>query len=191
TAYRSRLPDILVAGKTGTAQVRALGAVRVKKENMDYFARDHAWFASFAPADKPEIAVVLLNEHGGHGASDAAPIATALIKKYFDLKREDAIARGDLVAAAAVPGKPMGATTPQAAATPMPRDGSVPAAPQEDEAPPPDKPTARASPPPPRPPEAAKPSPIVPPPTEPPPPEPTADSAPQDTGEPATPERPR
>jgi len=191
TAYRSRLPDILVAGKTGTAQVRALGAVRVKKENMDYFARDHAWFASFAPADKPEIAVVLLNEHGGHGASDAAPIATALIKKYFDLKREDAIARGDLVAAAAVPGKPMEATTPQAAATPMPRDGSVPAAPQQDEAPPPDKPTARASPPPPRPPEAAKPSPIVPPPTEPPPPEPTADSAPQDTGEPATPERPR
>jgi len=89
TAYASRLKDIKVAGKTGTAQVARLGTVRVKKENMDYWERDHAWFASFAPADAPEIAVVVLNEHGGHGASDAAPGAMAIIRRYFELKKED------------------------------------------------------------------------------------------------------
>jgi penicillin-binding protein 2 len=168
TAYRSRLPDLLVAGKTGTAQVRALGAVRVKKENMDYFERDHAWFASFAPADTPEIAVVVLNEHGGHGASDAAPIATALIRKYFDLRREDALKRGDLAAAAAVPGKPPEARTEQ-----VPTRVAATAGPALE-------PGEPAGP--------AVPATIVPPPTEPPPPEPTAAPAPQDTGEPATPE---
>ncbi|GAC1594696.1 MAG: penicillin-binding protein 2 [Myxococcales bacterium] len=51
TAYRSRLPDITFAGKTGTAQVVKLGS----KQKLDptqtaYLSRDHAWFASFAPA---------------------------------------------------------------------------------------------------------------------------------------------
>ncbi|MFN0061281.1 MAG: penicillin-binding protein 2 [Myxococcaceae bacterium] len=86
TAYRSRLPDIRIAGKTGTAQVAKLGKVRLKTAQMDYWARDHAWFAAFAPAEAPEIAVVVLNEHGGHGGSDAAPTAQAVIRKYFDLK---------------------------------------------------------------------------------------------------------
>jgi penicillin-binding protein 2 len=89
TAYSARLKDIKVAGKTGTSQVARIGAVRIRKENMDFWERDHAWFASFAPADAPEIAVVVLNEHGGHGASDAAPAAMAIIHKYFQLKRED------------------------------------------------------------------------------------------------------
>jgi penicillin-binding protein 2 len=92
TAYRSRLPDIAIAGKTGTAQVVSLGAVRLKLEQMTYFQRDHAWFAAFAPAEKPEVAVVVLNEHGGHGGAAAAPTASALIKKYFELKNQDAIA---------------------------------------------------------------------------------------------------
>jgi penicillin-binding protein 2 len=90
TAFRTRLQDIKVAGKTGTAQVATLGTVRLKTHQMDFFQRDHAWFASFAPAEDPEIAVVVLNEHGGHGGSDAAPTAMAVIQKYFDLKKEDA-----------------------------------------------------------------------------------------------------
>src|SRR6185503_3856916 len=67
-----------------------LGAVRLKAHQMEFFARDHAWFASFAPADNPEIAVVVLNEHGGHGGAEAAPTAMSVIQKYFDLKKEDA-----------------------------------------------------------------------------------------------------
>lgn len=94
TAFRSRLNDLTVAGKTGTAQVSRLGAVRLKTEQMSYWERDHAWFASFAPAEDPEIAVVVLNEHGGHGGSDAAPAAMAVIKKYFELKRLDGEAFG-------------------------------------------------------------------------------------------------
>ena len=90
TAFSKRLKEIKVAGKTGTAQVATLGAVRLKTHQMDFFQRDHAWFASFAPADNPELVVVVLNEHGGHGGSDAAPTAMAVIQKYFDLKKEDA-----------------------------------------------------------------------------------------------------
>jgi penicillin-binding protein 2 len=91
TAFRVRLEDVMVAGKTGTAQVATLGAVRLKTQQMDFFQRDHAWFSGFAPAEEPEIAVVVLNEHGGHGGSDAAPTAMALIRKYLELKRQDAV----------------------------------------------------------------------------------------------------
>ena len=91
TAFRSRLPDLQFAGKTGTAQVMKLG----QKQKLDpsaqqYFSRDHAWFASFAPAQDPEIVVVVLNEHGGWGAEAAAPAASRTIEAYFRIKREEA-----------------------------------------------------------------------------------------------------
>ncbi len=91
TAYRSRLSDLIFAGKTGTAQVMKLG----QKQKLDptlqeYYSRDHAWFASFAPADDPEIVGVVLNEHGGWGAEAAAPAAAKTIAAYFRIKREDA-----------------------------------------------------------------------------------------------------
>ncbi len=95
TAFRTRNAEVTVAGKTGTAQVGKLGLVRLKKEQMDYFERDHAWFASFAPAEDPELTVIVLNEHGGHGGSDAAPTAAAVIAKYFELKKADAFALGE------------------------------------------------------------------------------------------------
>ena len=91
TAFRSRLADVQFAGKTGTAQVMKLG----QKQKLDpsaqqYFSRDHAWFASFAPAQDPEIVVVVLNEHGGWGAEAAAPAASKTIEAYFRIKREEA-----------------------------------------------------------------------------------------------------
>jgi penicillin-binding protein 2 len=60
---------------------------------MDFFERDHAWFASYAPSENPEIAVVVINEHGGHGGSDAAPAAMAVIEEYFRLKTAEEAAR--------------------------------------------------------------------------------------------------
>lgn len=96
TAYRAMVQSgvkdlgVVVAGKTGTAQVVSIGSVRLKTHQMDFFQRDHAWFAGLAPAEEPEIAVVVLNEHGGHGGADAAPTGMAVIRKYFDLKKEDA-----------------------------------------------------------------------------------------------------
>ena len=71
----------LIAGKTGTAQVIGVKqgekyvASKVSERN-----RDHAWFIAFAPADKPQIAVAVLVENGGHGGVTAAPIA----RKVFD-----------------------------------------------------------------------------------------------------------
>jgi penicillin-binding protein 2 len=89
TAYYQRLPDIQMAGKTGTAQVVKMGARRLRAEQVDYFERDHAWFAVFAPAEDPQIVVVVLNEHSGFGSVNAAPTAVALVKAYFQLKAKD------------------------------------------------------------------------------------------------------
>jgi penicillin-binding protein 2 len=96
TAFGSRLKDVqiagkdvLMAGKTGTAQVVKLGARRLKASQVSYFERDHAWFAAFAPAADPEIVVVVLNEHSGFGSSNAAPTASAVVKKWLELKAQD------------------------------------------------------------------------------------------------------
>jgi penicillin-binding protein 2 len=92
TAYRSRLTDIKLAGKTGTAQVMKLGQKqKLDPTTQEYFSRDHAWFASFAPAEDPEIVVVVLNEHGGWGAESAAPAAAKVVSAYFRIKRDEAL----------------------------------------------------------------------------------------------------
>jgi penicillin-binding protein 2 len=84
TARGAKIEGITVAGKTGTAQVVKVAAYRhLKEEDIPYKFRDHAWFTSFAPAEDPEIAVTVLVEHGLHGGSGAAPIATAVMKEYF------------------------------------------------------------------------------------------------------------
>ena len=84
TARGAKIEGITVAGKTGTAQVVKVAAYRhLKEEDIPYKFRDHAWFTCFAPAEDPEIAVTVLVEHGLHGGSGAAPIATAVLKEYF------------------------------------------------------------------------------------------------------------
>ncbi|MBN2644069.1 MAG: penicillin-binding protein 2 [Desulfuromonadaceae bacterium] len=91
TGKACRLPGIRVAGKTGTAQVvrmkddPAEGEDPTEKEEIAYRLRDHALFVAYAPADKPEIAVAVIVEHGQHGSSAAAPIARAMFEQYFDL----------------------------------------------------------------------------------------------------------
>jgi penicillin-binding protein 2 len=84
TAYRRRLPDIHASGKTGTAQVAKMGAKRIKKDQLPWELRDHAWFVAYAPSEAPEIVVAVLNEHGGGGSSDAAPAAMAVIKAWHE-----------------------------------------------------------------------------------------------------------
>jgi penicillin-binding protein 2 len=85
TARKAQLKGITVAGKTGTAQVVRLKQYKhLKEDAIPYQYRDHAWFTCFAPAEAPEIAVTVLVEHGLHGGSAAAPIARAVLEKYFD-----------------------------------------------------------------------------------------------------------
>jgi penicillin-binding protein 2 len=81
TSYAARVPGLDVAGKTGTAQVRNNRHTRDLQEGDP--DADHAWFASFAPYKKPEIAVVVLVEHGGFGAKAATPVAMEIYKGYF------------------------------------------------------------------------------------------------------------
>jgi penicillin-binding protein 2 len=83
-AARSKIVEI--AGKTGTAQVVEMKGAYLKSEQLAYFSRDHAWFVSYAPVQDPQIAVVILVEHGGHGGSAAAPMAKKVIEKYMELK---------------------------------------------------------------------------------------------------------
>jgi penicillin-binding protein 2 len=78
TAKAARLSHIQVAGKTGTAQVVALDPDNPKKKQKRH-TEDHAWFVAYAPADAPRVAVAVLVEHGGHGGSDAAPLARRVI----------------------------------------------------------------------------------------------------------------
>jgi penicillin-binding protein 2 len=83
TAFEARIDGgVAVAGKTGTAQVswRKPGAGEDPKRAW-YRRRSHAWFAGFAPADHPELAVVVLIEHGGHGGKYAAPVATRILQE--------------------------------------------------------------------------------------------------------------
>jgi penicillin-binding protein 2 len=90
TAYGERLPDIDVAGKTGTAQVSHLRYKSGDETRIWYFNRDHAWFSCYAPSRAPEIAVVTLIEHGGAGGRHAAPVAFQVIREYERLKAERA-----------------------------------------------------------------------------------------------------
>jgi len=82
TGRASQVPGLAVAGKTGTAQVVAQ-ATWTKNEDLPYEKRDHAWFASFAPVDDPQLVIVVFIEHGGGGSHTAAPVAKALYEKFF------------------------------------------------------------------------------------------------------------
>jgi penicillin-binding protein 2 len=74
----------LIAGKTGTAQVVGMKqGEKYDASRIDERHRDHAWFISFAPVDKPRIAVVVLAENGGHGGGTAAPIARKVLDYYL------------------------------------------------------------------------------------------------------------
>ena len=86
TAYSQRLPGMNFVGKTGTSQVIRIAADKIyqKCEAMRFKDRHHGVFIGFAPVENPVIAVAVLGEHACHGASGAAPIARAVIKKYLE-----------------------------------------------------------------------------------------------------------
>ena len=68
TGYkRIRLPEMAIAGKTGTAEVGG-------------DLEDHAWFAGYVPADRPRLAFVVVLEHAGSGGRQAGPVARQLVQ---------------------------------------------------------------------------------------------------------------
>jgi penicillin-binding protein 2 len=80
TVEMQKVPGVRIAGKTGTAQVSTkAGMINI------------AWFICFAPIEKPEIAIAVAlegdtpgEEYGG--GRNAAPVASAILKKYFEKK---------------------------------------------------------------------------------------------------------
>lgn len=83
TAHFLAASGLKMAGKTGTAQVAKLIQRTKNVLSIPYKYRDHAWFAGFAPYDDPKIAVAVIVEHGGFGASAAAPVARQIVKAYL------------------------------------------------------------------------------------------------------------
>jgi penicillin-binding protein 2 len=83
------LPNVLLAGKTGTAQVRRIsmaeraGGVR-SNASLAWKQRDHSLFVAYAPADAPRYAMGCIVEHGGFGASAAAPLVRDSMTYLFD-----------------------------------------------------------------------------------------------------------
>jgi len=73
TGMYAKVPGIVVCGKTGTVE-NAYKGVKQK---------DHAFFAAFAPRDDPKIAIAVICENAGFGATSAAPIASLMIEQYL------------------------------------------------------------------------------------------------------------
>jgi penicillin-binding protein 2 len=67
--FYGNIPDIQVAGKTGTAQ--------------NPHGENHGWFIAYAPADDPQIAIAVLTENAGFGSISATPIASLVMEKYL------------------------------------------------------------------------------------------------------------
>ena len=82
TARLIRLPNIKIAGKTGTAQ--------------NPHGENHAVFIAFAPYENPKIAVAVIIENAGYGSTYAAPVARDIIKVYLekDILKDNIIASG-------------------------------------------------------------------------------------------------
>ncbi len=93
TAYWTRLPNIKVGGKTGTAQ--------------NPHGEDHSWYMAYAPADDPKIAMAVIVENAGHGSEIAAPITRDFIREYFRPSRLTQGPQAPAAAGAPAPARPV------------------------------------------------------------------------------------
>lgn len=90
-----KIPDVNVCAKTGTAE--NYGIIRGKREKL----KDHSLFVCFAPRENPKIAVAVIIENGGFGATWAGPIAYLMMEKYLkDTLRAERLKEVDRIAAA-------------------------------------------------------------------------------------------
>jgi len=89
TGALARIPGVISAGKTGTAE--------------NPHGKDHAWYVGFAPYENPKIAIAVLLENSGFGGAKAAPLAGLVMEKYLfgELKRYQPRAVQKAVAGAA------------------------------------------------------------------------------------------
>lgn len=72
------LPQIHAAGKTGTAEFPG-------ERDAEGHLPTHAWFGAFAPYENPEVAIVVFLADGGQGALEAVPVASKILRHYFQV----------------------------------------------------------------------------------------------------------
>jgi penicillin-binding protein 2 len=82
TGWRARHEHVSIGGKTGTVQVISNSP---KGDKLPERFRDHGWFVAFAPVENPQLAIVILGEHGGRGGSTYAPMAREIVEYYLKL----------------------------------------------------------------------------------------------------------
>lgn len=89
TATKYLSSNVMIAGKTGTAQVIAIKQdvkKRMKEHDMEYYNRSHAWFTTYGPYKNPQYIVSVLVEHGGHGGAAAGEIVSKIYNKLLELE---------------------------------------------------------------------------------------------------------
>jgi len=115
TAYRSRIvdPEMAMAGKTGTSQVKRITQAerdsgKRREEDVPWHLRHHALFVGFAPVGKPRYACAVIVEHGGGGSKAAAPVAHDVL---LETQRRDPSATPPRSQVATAAGGPYGRET--------------------------------------------------------------------------------
>ncbi|NOY70619.1 MAG: penicillin-binding protein 2 [Deltaproteobacteria bacterium] len=92
--WHVRSKQVVICGKTGTAQVRSRKTGEESAEGKNQgLTQPHAWFIGYAPENKPRIAVAVLIEHGGHGSSSAGPVARQVILSYLKNQKQETAAK--------------------------------------------------------------------------------------------------
>jgi len=89
TATQYLHSKVVIAGKTGTAQVVAIKQDIEKRKlehEMAYYSRSHAWFTTYGPFKNPQYVVMVMVEHGGHGGHAAGSIVSNIYNKLLELK---------------------------------------------------------------------------------------------------------
>jgi penicillin-binding protein 2 len=86
TAYdHGHVSVVPVMGKTGTAEILTRKRKKADERDIEGYqpTRSHAWFAGWAPAEDPELVIVVLVEHGGSGGRVAWPLAKQILEGYY------------------------------------------------------------------------------------------------------------
>ncbi len=91
TAWRTRLPDVRIAGKTGSAEYCDNLAIKAGLCPVEpgQTLPTHAWFVGFAPVEAPELAIAVWVYNGGEGSSVAVPIAKQVFEFYFQRQADE------------------------------------------------------------------------------------------------------
>ena len=87
---------VVIAGKTGTSQVRSSAGDETRNGEAAWELRDHALFVSYFPAERPRYAISAVVEHGGGGGAIAAPIVRDIIRMLLEFSSTPPLSTGSI-----------------------------------------------------------------------------------------------